>query len=461
MNITQLSCPDKDPEKYLLDMGGWQNDQLIAVRFSHQRAWEAEDGPQWCALYHWQEGIRALFVAKMQRVQKALNRVQAERSSQPSTDIANLALGCEAALIKTDCAAELQPVYIPKPWGREVWYSGIEERGICSLSDGRCSTEIDLVLHAAPRALLGTSYQTPVLLKVLDPHASPELGDLYFELHEEKQEVYIVTHVDPDAWPDGSGAIRMGIDPTIAAEFSDEATLKAAFGAAVDEYEAIRREIDQVLDQRRAVEGYAENEAVMPDRALQWLAELPRVLVERECATRDRMNAFTRLLPLQVGDVVKVPCLTPHSLQHGVRAVEFQTPVYERRILSFNQKVLTQDHWDTAAALAIMTIREARLPDLPIDHETRQYCIERLVEFDAFRALRISIQPGARYVFDIADCYRLLMSLSAHLELDGRNLAAEQAWLLPASWAGGVLHNTGSAVAVALIALPQTAVNLS
>ena len=27
----------------------------------------------------------------------------------------------------------LSPVFIPKPWGREIWYSGIEERGVSTV----------------------------------------------------------------------------------------------------------------------------------------------------------------------------------------------------------------------------------------------------------------------------------------------------------------------------------------
>ena len=37
---------------------------------------------------------------------------------------------------------------------------------------------------------------------------------------------------------------------------------------------------------------------------------------------------------LRVGDVVTIPPGTPHSLLRGVTVVEFQTPVFERRILA-------------------------------------------------------------------------------------------------------------------------------
>ena len=67
---------------------------------------------------------------------------------------------------------------------------------------------------------------------------------------------------------------------------------------------------------------------------------------------RQEMNSFTSMHTLRVGDVISIPTYTPHALQHGVRAIEFQTPHYERQILSFAQKVLTQSDWDTESAIA-------------------------------------------------------------------------------------------------------------
>src|SRR5690625_7657891 len=47
-----------------------------------------------------------------------------------------------------------------------------------------------------------TLFRSPLPVEVV--------GDLYFELHEEKREVYVVTSIDPQAWPEGIGAIRYG-----------------------------------------------------------------------------------------------------------------------------------------------------------------------------------------------------------------------------------------------------------
>ena len=68
------------------------------------------------------------------------------------------------------------------------------------------------------------------------------------------------------------------------------------------------------------------------------------------------MDGFTSIKELRLGDVIKVPTWTPHSPQHGIRVIEFQTPTYERYIISFEQRVLTQEHWDSEHAIAHMTL---------------------------------------------------------------------------------------------------------
>ena len=72
---------------------------------------------------------------------------------------------------------------------------------------------------------------------------------------------------------------------------------------------------------------------------------------ELERKAKKNMNAFTTIKKIQLGDVIRGPTWVPHSLQHEVRVVEFQTPTYERFIISFEQKVLTQKNWDSEYAI--------------------------------------------------------------------------------------------------------------
>lgn len=243
----------------------------------------------------------------------------------------------ELAVFNPSSPALLKPISIPKPWGQEIWYTGIEQRGVVDVVglNGRLLS-LPFMISALPQYLAGQYAQSLILLKILDPSPEPVIGDLYFELHEQKREVYVVTAIDEGAWPNGEGAIRFGFNDEVLAKYPSEAAFKSAFADSVKAYEKTRREIDALSDLGQTV-----------DNSLRTL----------ELDQRNNMNAFTHMQPLSLGDVVKVPCLTPHSLQHGVRTVEFQTPVYERLIVSFAQKVLTQNHWDTDRALQLMDVQ--------------------------------------------------------------------------------------------------------
>ncbi|WP_461482687.1 hypothetical protein [Porticoccus sp.] len=359
-------------------------------------------------------------------------------------------------LLVMDQPLRLEPVAIPKPWGREIWFTGIEQRGLSRVTDGVASAPLPWVLSVAPGRLCAGLQRRINLLKILDPLPEEVYGDLYFELHEEKHEVYVVTHVDRGAWPDGVGRIRFGFDPRIRGGYDSDGAFKADYLAAVRRYEQVRREIDGLLDQSRRDEGVATNAPVPVAQLKRWHARLPAALCEREEALRQQMNAFTALLPLQPGDVVKVPLLTPHALQHGVRTVEFQTPVYERRILSFAQKVLTQDHWDTEQAVAQMSLQPALLPELKTLHENDAYRLEEVVCFDDFRVERLTLfaatAPG--YPLPETGCYALLMTVAGEIELPGISLGCEQALLVPAQRGALQLRNAAASPATVLIARP-------
>jgi len=203
---------------------------------------------------------------------------------------------------------QLLPVTIPKPWGREIWFTGIEARGVCSVSDRTTTIPLPALLELAP------DLRPLVLVKILEPRAD-EFGDLYFELHETKAETYVITHVDRTAWPGGVGQIRLGMHQGLRVRVGNDARFRAAYLAATRAYERARN-----------------------------------------AATAARMNQFIAHRSVRVGDVVHVPPLTPHGLLRGVRVVEAQTPVFERLLMSFGQDTPTQRHWDTERAVAVMNI---------------------------------------------------------------------------------------------------------
>ena len=95
----------------------------------------------------------------------------------------------------------LKPIAIAKPWGQEIWYTGIEVRGqsLVEAAVGGFTTPLPWLLSLAPMRFAGGADKSLCLLKVLDPLPDEVYGDLYFEMHEQKREVYVVTHLDQTA----------------------------------------------------------------------------------------------------------------------------------------------------------------------------------------------------------------------------------------------------------------------
>lgn len=193
--------------------------------------------------------------------------------------------------------AQLEPVTVHKAWGREVWYSGVEARGESKVRLG------DRAPIPLSRFLAMHKRRRPVtLLKTLHP----ERGNLYLEVHERKHEVYVVDAVGPGGGRMLLGACRAGQAP------SDRAFRERLLAAA---------------------------------RAAETSGRI------------DDVQAFLNAVTLRVGDAVAIPPGVPHSLLRGVSVVEFQTPVFERKILAASQPVATQDGWDSAEAVELMDLR--------------------------------------------------------------------------------------------------------
>jgi mannose-6-phosphate isomerase-like protein (cupin superfamily) len=367
--------------------------------------------------------------------------------------IANTLAGADFDLAKP---IALNSVAIKKPWGQEIWFTGVEKRGVSTLtSSNGISVLLPLLTELLPNTLLAQSRGELILLKILDPLPSPVTGDLYFELHEKKQEVYVVTHVDANAWPNGVGGIRYGFDQAVVASFSDEKQLREAYLAAVEAYERVRRMLDDAIDIKRQQFNYAPDARIANDIFDSWLRTFDPSLVAAERQLRNAMERFIAIKPLRVGDVVKVPLYTPHSLQHGVRTIEFQTPVYERMILSFAQKVLTQSHWDTKQAVDLMDLSEPE--ELPFERlaGNEGVVVERIVDFDDFEVQRAVIAPGHDFVHELSSRYWLVVGVNGELLMDDSALVNESAILLPRGLNSVCFCNNGITKATLLLATPK------
>lgn len=378
----------------------------------------------------------------------------AELHSSAASTIDDVARELGIAVVDFTAPWRLQPVCIPKPWGQEIWYTGIEARGVSQVVSDSGSTPLSWALALDRQRVLGT-HATPNLLKILDPLPDEVYGDLYFELHEQKREVYIVTHVDEKAWPEGIGAIRYGFSTDKRALFTSDAEFLAGYREAVRQYHAVRRELDARLDALRLRDGVGLQEPVEAMRLKRWLAELPQAIQTEEATLRAQMESFTGLRPLQVGDVLAVPLRTPHALQHGVRTVEFQTPVYERKILSFAQKVLTQDHWDTDEALQLAQLQTPADEPFPVLRDSDGVRVEQIVAFEDFTVLRLYLQPGAQFGCTMRGDYALLMTVAGQVDCAGVLLGAEQAVLLPACAGAMAVRNAVGTCSELLLARPS------
>jgi mannose-6-phosphate isomerase class I len=333
------------------------------------------------------------------------------------------------AWLELDKGLLLQPVFIPKPWGQEIWYTGIEARGVSQVKSDEGLSPLDWVIAVSPEQLLG-QHKTPILLKILDPLPDEVVGDLYFEMHEIKQEVYVVTHVDQQAWPNGEGGIRFGFNQSLRKTFASDEAFKQAYLQAVKNYQQVRVQIDNLLDKQLSPSADS---------------------VSQEKLLRKKMENFIAIKNIRLGDVITVPCFTPHSLQHGVRTVEFQTPVYERKILSFAQKVLTQNHWDTEEALKKIDLDVPREKPLTVLEKTTSVYREQVVQFDDFKVERITLTGSTKMLF-AKGSYRLLLIVSGEVHIAGSPLEPAQAILLPVC--ADIEINCVSKTAVFLVAEP-------
>lgn len=304
-----------------------------------------------------------------------------------------------AIAVSPDSPVKLVPVTIAKPWGREIWYSAIEERGESRVAVAGGNMPLSQYLQFARIAA------PVILLKLLDPHPEPVRGDLYFEVHEHKREVYVVTAVDPVAWPDGIGRIRFGMNQQARARFANDDAFRAAYLSTVRGYEGLRRRIDRGKP----------------------------VPQEHEVRQRAAMDAFTDLRKLAPGDVVVVPPWTPHALQHGVRVVEFQTASYERHIISFAQKVVTQDGWDSERAIARLRLDRPHSPDF---HAVAPG-IDSIASFEDFGVWRVNGAASDAVRLPGGAPYTLAMAIGGHADIGPLRLAPEEACLVP----GGALSD--------------------
>lgn len=257
----------------------------------------------------------------------------------------------------------LEPVTVHKPWGREVWYSGIEARGESGVRTATGIEPLSGFLAARGRSA------PIVLLKALEPTR----GNLYLEMHETKAEVYVVDRVDRVP-----GSMLLGACPARRATLGDDEFRSTLLQAA-----------------RQAESGATDLEPV---------------------------EAFMNRVELHPGDVVAIRPRVPHSLLRGVHVIEFQTPVFERKILAASQPVATQSGWDSAEAVANADLSE--VPEVvPRGRET-----EQVFSVPGFKVTRLRLDAGSSFT---VPAWSVGWVTAGGLQGVGCELAPRTAFLVP------------------------------
>ncbi len=312
----------------------------------------------------------------------------------------------------------LVPVCIPKPWGQEIWYTGVEKRGVSKVRSSLGNTVVPLpwCIKACPSLILGEEFSAKglPLIKILDPLPEEVFGDLYYEMHQEKNEVYIVTEIAPNC-----GQMKMGLNPEVLQEYEGNTQdFKEAFKKAIFDYKKVRNEIDLMFDDFRLQENLRGQEPIAVDVLKKWHSKLPKEILAKEALLRKEMDRFTGKLFLSVGDVIVVPTFVAHALQHGVKVVEFQTPTYERLIVSFAQKVLTQNHWDTEKALELMKLQAPQQSVLKTYSDASGLIWEEVCTFPDLFSYRIRLlKENPICTLNLVDAYGLIFVVSHHVQV--------------------------------------------
>jgi len=440
--------------------------------YTHPEPWrELEDGQVCQSLTEWQFSAASCRALRgcVWKEPHSLEEIKNWLLQTPEDPLCNVAQQVGAAVIHPDQPLKFQRLDIPKPWGFEGWYTGVEKRGVVRVGAATGSTELPHALSLFPSELHGSHPEQLVLLKTLNPVPQEVLGDLYLELHEEKWEVYVVTEIDRVAWPDGEGIVKAGGHPEKLRQFQEthgaewKAAFRQEFRETIRRYEKVRREIDRQLDETKQQWGLDPNAPLQPEQLQQLLETVPETQAQVERNLRLEVEGFIGDCRVRVGDIVVFPTFNLHSLRHGIRVVEFQTPHYERRIAFFGQKVLTQAHWDTDRALEVMDLVPYQPPALQLVRVEAGVRVEQFVDFPDFRAFRVTLAAGQSCAWETGAEYHLWIAVNGTVSFGwtegATELSAEESLMMPVARGTYEVSNPGSEPLILLLAQPHSTAN--
>jgi pseudouridine synthase len=369
-------------------------------------------------------------------------------------------------VIEPDKPIILSEGVLSKAWGAEIPFTMIEGRYVADVTDARGTKKSKLpdVLKLFPGSFGVDPEKNLVLLKLLKPGSQPRVSDLYLEVHWEKYELYVVTAIDENAWPEGKARIVCGLNAQLVAEYKaryGEAwreKYKQDFRAASDRYK------DEIYEEytSKAPKDKSFNDVIdKPEKTLR--DEIER----KEIALRDAVYNFAGYKEVSVGDVLVFPRGTVHSLRHGIEVAEVLSFHYERGILVPTLQPVTsfEGIWFTDTAFAVMEMSAYA----PAEFKTvggipGQYAIEHLATFPLrnqyFTTERISLEKDAGICDNTVSAnsgksYHLLMAIKGSLEISSPSgwkveLATKKAVIIPANNGSYTVKSSGGQPAVYL-----------
>lgn len=238
-----------------------------------------------------------------------------------------------------------------KPWGTKIGDKtiGEEEHSGRAAKIGLSGTDEDVNLYEAievdlpnstnAAAILGqavvNAYGTkPILLKGLTPGNEPELSDLSVQLHDTKNELWVVTKVQ-----DENSSIILGFNKDMLKSLGEEEVVKqhqaalAAFQKALENANGVipAKMLEEHQTTLRFFEfGKDKRNSNTPEAAV--VNNNMSTLNALESAY-NHLNSFYNYEKVKVGDVILVAAGTLHALLHGVEVIE---PQIEGRTLSIS-----------------------------------------------------------------------------------------------------------------------------
>ena len=391
-------------------------ENVIALKYPYQKYWSKEKSNQTflTAIYLYSPAEISFIVDENLLEDESIASKQYKNIKELSHFLKN---HLKIEWLSTLKGFNLQPVYIPKPWGQEIWYTGIEERGVSFVKLGERKVLLPYILSIYPKALVNGDEKNIILLKVLDPLPDPHCGDLYFELHEKKKEVYVISEIAPNCYPKGKGKIKLGINPEKYQKYTDKEAFKQSMLKSIIDYKQTFDHVYEIIQNNYYQT--TQLKEISPTTYAKMLKKLPLSLQNDLAEKYAKVEEFCHFEEIEVGDVLTVNSLVPHSLLHGIKVVEFQTPYYERLIVSFNQKVITQKDWDSKKAISLMDCSpQSKNLKFTSLKSSENIIVEKIATFDDFFVKRIYLKKRhTHYQEIIKKNYFLIICLKGKIKL--------------------------------------------